>query len=142
MIVRNFRHTLYFSSILLELLCDLIQSSSHIQQEVMQTKGFLVISYLLEKVSYCQNYLSSMLRIIYFITITYTDYLITSLCKPSKLTCHFEKSHHQILIHIYAQSCRESIYMLSYRAFILLKCLYIRVNVQYVRYLITCCKSY
>lgn len=38
------------SSILLELLCDLISSSIHVQQEILQTKGFLVISYLLEKV--------------------------------------------------------------------------------------------
>ncbi|KAK6172415.1 hypothetical protein SNE40_016068 [Patella caerulea] len=36
---------------LMGLLCDLIESSSNIQQQLLQNKGFLVISYLLEKSS-------------------------------------------------------------------------------------------
>jgi len=32
------------------LLCDLLESSYGLQQQFLQTKGFLIISYLLEKV--------------------------------------------------------------------------------------------
>ena len=39
-----------FSSNLMGLLCDLLRSSSTIQQQLLQSKGFLVIAYLLEKV--------------------------------------------------------------------------------------------
>jgi len=35
------------------LLCDLLESSYGLQQQFLQTKGFLIISYLLEKVSIC-----------------------------------------------------------------------------------------
>ncbi len=38
------------SSTLMALLCDLLESSTNIQQQLIQNKGFLVISYLLEKV--------------------------------------------------------------------------------------------
>ena len=34
------------------LICDLLESSVNIQQQLIQNKGFLVISYLLEKVWY------------------------------------------------------------------------------------------
>ncbi len=40
-----------FSSSLMSLICDLLESSVNIQQQLIQNKGFLVISYLLEKVS-------------------------------------------------------------------------------------------
>ena len=39
-----------FSSSLMGLICDLLESSVNIQQQLIQNKGFLVISYLLEKV--------------------------------------------------------------------------------------------
>jgi len=35
---------------LMSLLCDLLESSYGLQQQFLQTKGFLIISYLLEKV--------------------------------------------------------------------------------------------
>ena len=38
------------SSTLMALICDLLESSVTIQQQLIQNKGFLVISYLLEKV--------------------------------------------------------------------------------------------
>ena len=38
------------SSTLMALICDLLESSVNIQQQLIQNKGFLVISYLLEKV--------------------------------------------------------------------------------------------
>jgi len=34
----------------MSLLCDLLESSYGLQQQFLQTKGFLIISYLLEKV--------------------------------------------------------------------------------------------
>jgi hypothetical protein len=39
------------SSNLMGLLCDLLENSVTIQQQMMQNKGFLVIAYLLEKVN-------------------------------------------------------------------------------------------
>ena len=38
------------SSTLIAFICDLIESSVSIQQQLVQNKGFLIISYLLEKV--------------------------------------------------------------------------------------------
>jgi len=40
----------WHSSTLMSLLCDLLESSYGLQQQFLQTKGFLIISYLLEKV--------------------------------------------------------------------------------------------
>jgi len=40
----------WLSSTLMALLCDLLESSYGLQQQFLQTKGFLIISYLLEKV--------------------------------------------------------------------------------------------
>ena len=36
---------------LMKLVCDLLESSSNVQQQLLQSKGFLVISYLMEKAS-------------------------------------------------------------------------------------------
>ena len=46
----DFTLLLLFSSSLMSLICDLLESSVNIQQQLIQNKGFLVISYLLEKV--------------------------------------------------------------------------------------------
>ena len=39
-----------FSATLIAFICDLVESSVNIQQQLVQNKGFLVISYLMEKV--------------------------------------------------------------------------------------------
>ena len=42
------------------LICDLLESSVTIQQQLIQNKGFLVVSYLLEKVGEnCHTYVIS-----------------------------------------------------------------------------------
>lgn len=43
--------TLFCSAKLMSILCNLMESSVTIQQQMMQNRGFLVIGYLLEKVS-------------------------------------------------------------------------------------------
>lgn len=42
---------LFCSAKLMSILCNLMESSVTIQQQMMQNRGFLVIGYLLEKVS-------------------------------------------------------------------------------------------
>lgn len=43
--------SLFCSAKLMSILCNLMESSVTIQQQMMQNRGFLVIGYLLEKVS-------------------------------------------------------------------------------------------
>ena len=40
-----------FSATLMDLLCDLLENSDTLQQQMIQTRGFLVISQLLEEAS-------------------------------------------------------------------------------------------
>ena len=47
---RSLLISVYHSAMLMGLLCDLLESSYGIQQQFLQSKGFLIISYLLEKV--------------------------------------------------------------------------------------------
>jgi len=49
------KYNIYCSTTLFDLLCDLLKNSDTLQQQMIQSRGFLVISHLLEEVIY--NYI-------------------------------------------------------------------------------------
>jgi len=46
------QYNIYCSTTLFDLLCDLLKNSDTLQQQMIQSRGFLVISHLLEEVIY------------------------------------------------------------------------------------------
>lgn len=80
------------SSKLLEFICELVESSPTVQQHMIQNRGFLVISYLLQKASREHLTLQVLLSFLQL-----TKYLVT--CCPNanselllKQVCHSEEN--------------------------------------------------
>lgn len=89
---------LLYSSKLLEFICELVESSPTVQQHMIQNRGFLVISYLLQKASrehLTIHVLSSFLQL--------TKYLVT--CCPN---ANSELLLKQVHIYLYINVFRNN----------------------------------